>query len=260
MNPTVVYDVPTWLSGLGIVLVITFFSLLLQALVHGFLPVGFRTRHNKSVAAIFAIIGVTYAVLLAFVAMLTWEGFNKARAATFAEAGAVLELQRLTATMPSDLAATLRNQLGLYVRDVVEREFPAQRAGLLDVSGEAQLQDLHATMQAPVTPDMQATRAQFLTELGDLGAARQERLLATQATVPGIVWAVLMAGGAVMVMFSALLGVGSNALHLCMTAALAMSGALVIVLIVALDNPFRSSFGISADAFRMQPALMRSMQ
>jgi hypothetical protein len=42
-------------------------------------------------AAIFSIIGVTFAVLLAFVAMLAWEGFNKAKAPAHAEAAAVLE-------------------------------------------------------------------------------------------------------------------------------------------------------------------------
>lgn len=257
MNPAIVYEVPTWLSGSAIVLGIAFGSVLLQFVVHGFLPLSFRVRHHDSVAAIFSIIGVTYAVLLAFVAMLTWEGFNKARAATFAEAGAVLELHRLTGAMSSSAAASLRDGLDAYVHDVVEREFPAQAKGSIDVSGEQRLQALHVALRAPAASGDEAARAQFLTDLARLGDARQERLLATQATVPAIVWAVLLAGGGLMVTFSALLGASSSGLHLYMTAALGASGALVIVLIVALDNPFRSDFGISATAFSMQPSLMR---
>jgi hypothetical protein len=44
--------------------------------------------------AIFSIIGVTYAVLLAFVAMLAWDGFNKAKAASHLEAVLVRSLAR----------------------------------------------------------------------------------------------------------------------------------------------------------------------
>jgi len=43
-----------------------------------------RQRHNDGAAVIFPIIRVTYAVLLAFVAMLALEGFNRAKAASYA--------------------------------------------------------------------------------------------------------------------------------------------------------------------------------
>ncbi|WP_457832987.1 bestrophin-like domain, partial [Staphylococcus aureus] len=75
--------------------------------------------------AIFSLIGVTYAMLLAFVAMLTWEGFNHARAATFEEAGAVAELRRLATGLPPSVAEPLRVGLDDYVDAVVRIEWPA---------------------------------------------------------------------------------------------------------------------------------------
>ncbi len=252
-----VYDYPTWLYGLAIVLATVVAGMLAQAVLHRFLPVMFRDEHNSSVTAIFSIIGVTYAVLLAFVAMLTWEGFNRARAATFEEAGAVAELRRLSIALPVPLGEAVRDDLGAYVRSVVQVEWPAQTRGHVDASAERWLEALHAAIGEARLDGAgpAAVQAQFLAELGTLSAARQGRLLAVQPTVPTVVWVVVLVGGALLVGFSSLLGARSYALHMVMTGALCASGALVIVLIVSLDSPFRSDFRISPDAFSMQSAV-----
>jgi len=52
-------------------------------------PAELRRQHNDVAAAILSIIGITFAVLLAFVAMLAWEGFNRAKAASSAEAAQI---------------------------------------------------------------------------------------------------------------------------------------------------------------------------
>jgi hypothetical protein len=257
MRPEVVYDYPTWLSGLAIVAFIVLASVVLQAVLHALLPVAFRTAHNESVAAILSIIGITYAVLLAFVAMLTWEGFNKARAATFEEAGAVAELRRLTDGLPPSMADSLRASLTDYVRDVVGVEWPAQTRGEVSEAAERWLRSLHAAIGTyrPDGPGQTDIEAEFLAELATLSAARQGRLMAVAPIVPPVVWAVMLAGGGLLMVFSSLLGARSYTLHLLMTAALSASGALVIVLIVSLDSPFRSDFRISPAAFSMQSAL-----
>ena len=56
----------------------------------------FRRGHNDATAAIFSVIGVTFAVLLAFVAMLAWEHFNKAKAASYTEAALVLDVYNVS--------------------------------------------------------------------------------------------------------------------------------------------------------------------
>ncbi len=254
MHAEVVYDFPTWLSGLVIVGLTVLAGMAVQALLHLVSPVGFREQHNASVTAIFSIIGVTYAVLLAFVAMLTWEGFNHARAATFDEAGAVAELRRLATGLPDPIAGPLRDGLDAYVASVVSVEWPAQTAGRVDVSAEPALNAVHATVGRfrPASAGEANVQAQVLAQLGTLSAARQGRLLAAHPTVPPVVWGVILAGGGLLIIFSALLGAPSYPLHLLMTGGLCASGALVIVLIVSLDSPFRSDFRIEPAAFSMQ--------
>ncbi len=256
MSAEVVYDYPTWLSGLAIVGLIVLAGMILQAVLHAMLPVAFRTQHNVSVTAIFSIIGVTYAVLLAFVAMLTWEGFNKARAATFDEAGAVAELRRLSLALPSGD--------GRYAAGIAERvRQNSGRGGMAGANARPRQRGCGTLAGRSASPDRRVPARHpggnrgprtVSRGAGNLSDARQGRLLAVEPIVPPLVWAVLLVGGGLLVLFSSLLGARSYALHLLMTAALSASGAMVIVLIVSLDNPFRSDFRISPDAFRMQSA------
>src|SRR5262245_18252156 len=75
--------------------------------------------------------------------------------------------------------------------------------------------------------------------------ARQERLLAAETTIPGIVWFVLIVGGALTVAFGSFLGAPSLRMQLAMSAVLAASGVLVLILIIALSNPFRGYVRVS---------------
>ena len=94
--------------------------------------------------------------------------------------------------------------------------------------------------------NLQVLLLQSLTRLWD---ARQERLLAAETTIPAVVWIMTLVGGGLTVAFSALLGVPSPGMHLVMSAALAISGALVLILIIALSNPFRGDFRVSTLPF-----------
>ena len=92
MRPDMVYQFPIWVVGLSLVILAVIGTILLELGVRTFVSAAFRRQHNDIAAAIFSIIGVTYAVLLAFVAMLAWDGFNKAKAASHLEAALVLDV------------------------------------------------------------------------------------------------------------------------------------------------------------------------
>src|SRR5262249_28736409 len=92
-----VYQYPIWAVGLLLVGAAVFGAVLIELCARQLLPIELRQQHNDVAAAIFSIIGVTYAVLLAFVAMLALEGFNKAKAASYAEAARIGDLYNLSA-------------------------------------------------------------------------------------------------------------------------------------------------------------------
>ena len=104
MQPGMVYQYPLWGVALLLVGLAALGAVLFELAVHQFLSIELRRRHNDVAAAIFSVVGVTFAVLLAFVAMLAWDGFNKAKAASYAEAARVLD-----STMPLSALPTPRS-------------------------------------------------------------------------------------------------------------------------------------------------------
>ena len=251
MNPDMVYQYPIWAVGLLLVGAAVLGAVLLELCARRLLPIDLRQRHNDVAAAIFSIIGVTYAVLLAFVAMLAWEGFNRAKAASYAEAARIGDVYNLSAGFADPEKSSIRNEIFGYARRVVTVEWPAQAEGRMVDQDSIYLNGLNK-MALALHPSGQADgdlRSLLLQAIERLWDARQERLLAAQTTIPDIVWFVLIVGGALTVAFGSFLGAPSLRMQLAMSAVLAASGALVLILIIALSNPFRGDFRVSTAPF-----------
>ncbi len=251
MHPDMAYQYPIWWVGLAIAALGVILAVVVELSVRAAIPIGFRRQHNDVAAAMFSIVGVTYAVLLAFVAMLAWEGFNRANAASYTEAALVLNVSNVAAGFAGPERAAMEGDIAGYTRDVITVEWPAQAEGRRSDRAGADLNalDRMAIGLRPSTSAESNIQAQLLASLAQLRAARQERMLAAETTIPAIVWVVLLLGGGLTIAFASFLGVSSLAMHLAMSSTLAVSGALVLILIVALANPFRGNFRVSAAPF-----------
>ena len=251
MNPDMVYQYPIWAVGLLLVGAAIIGAVFLELCARRLLSLELRRRHNDVAAAIFSIIGVTYAVLLAFVAMLAWEGFNRAKAASYAEAARIGDVYNLSAGFADPEDASIRSEVVGYARRVVTVEWPEQAEGRMVEEDSVYLNGLNRMALGPhgsdeAHRDLHSLLLQATERLWD---ARQERLLAAQSTIPGIVWFVVIVGGALTVAFGSFLGAPSLRMQLAMSAVLAASGTLVLILIIALSNPFRGDFRVSTAPF-----------
>ncbi|HKF28327.1 MAG TPA: hypothetical protein VKB29_03815 [Candidatus Binataceae bacterium] len=86
--------------------------------------------------------------------------------------------------------------------------------------------------------------------LNELYTARASRLsAAVLGHIPDVVWWIILFGGFITVGFTYLFGFHDFRMHVVMTMIVAASLALVVVLIVALDWPFRGEASISPDAY-----------
>ncbi len=257
-HPDMVYRYPIWAVGAAILVAALVAAVLLVRMADLLAPAAVRRRHNEVTSAILSIIGVTYAVLLAFVAMLAWQGFDGARAATSHEAAALLDLERTSRGLGDPVRSALRDDAIGYARAVVALEWPAQAEGRAGHDGDAFLDRLNRTATG-LRPGDQATtnlHLLLLEALTRLRDARELRLLSAEPTIPGVVWSVLLGGGGLTLAFASLLGATSIRLHLVLSAMLATSGVLVLVMIVALSNPFRGDFRVSARPFEAALARM----
>jgi hypothetical protein len=246
-----IYSVPTWLSGSMIVVGAVTLSLIALACFHRFVPLELRRAHNDVAGFILAIVGVIYAVLLAFIAVSTWEDFNKAQDSAELEANMVDNLYVDSAGLPPKLAFSVRRHLRDYTQLVIDKEWPAQQAGHKNIAGWQTLIALNGAIAKFRAPEsVAAVHSEILHTANDLYRARRDRLVAAASRIPNVMWAITLLGGALTVGFSFLFGVPKFRIHMLMTGLLAASLALVIVLIVAFDCPFRGDLNVSADVYR----------
>lgn len=242
---------PIWQSGGVILAVAVAGALVLQMLVHRFLPARLRREHMVLGSAIFSVIGTTYAVLLAFMATTAWEQYSAAEALARHEADLIGKIYRISYVIPDPAGPAIRDDLLAYLTQIINVEWPAQIAGRTVPAAESLPVHLDRTVLA-ITPSSAVqshVQSELIDALGDTATMRRDRRLAIHGTIPALVWMVLLSGGALMVGFGYMLGAPTPAVHLLMTAALVASGVLVLLLIVGLSSPFQGAVTISPDAY-----------
>ena len=71
-----IYSTPTWLWGTVVVITLDGAACIGLVIFHRLVHLEVRRAHNELTGFTVAVISVTYAVLLAFIAIATWESFT----------------------------------------------------------------------------------------------------------------------------------------------------------------------------------------
>ena len=155
-----------------------------------------RLSLNNEVAGfIFAIIGVVYAVLLAFVVIAVWEKFSEGQTSVAKESAAAAALLYYSEG-PEPEAAKLRENLVHYLHRVIEGDWPAMGRKSEDSQTTDALMALYRAAMAlnrtgaRSIPDM----SEVFTQVDNLTLARRMRLHLSTGLVPEIIWITLFAG------------------------------------------------------------------
>jgi len=215
------------------------------------LPIDLRSAHNDVAGFTIAIVGVIYAVLLAFIAVSAWESHGKADEVVRIEANAVGNLYVDSTGLPPEVRFLIWHYLREYTKTVIEVEWPSQHRGELNLAGWEPLIGLNLTLASfkPSDGSVIALKSELIRIANDLFQSRRNRLQAASAGIPAVMWAITLSGGALTVIFSFFFGMPDFRIHLAFSGILAISLALVIVLILALDRPFRGDLAISTEGF-----------
>jgi hypothetical protein len=231
---------------------ITFVAIAGALLVRRWVTVEVLERHNEVAGFIYAVIGVLYAVLLGFTAVIVWERFDQAQAEVEKEANELGDLFRDAQTFPDDVRRELETKLRSYVRLVVEKEWPAMAERKASPEAWDAYNQLWQTYYRfrPQNEHETVWYTQSLTRLNQLGDHRRLRLLSSRSRgIPTVMWGVLLGAGAITIGFSYLFGTKNTTAQVLMTAGLAMTIALVLLSILALEQPFAGIARIEPDAF-----------
>jgi hypothetical protein len=248
-----IYNNPTWLWGTILVALFTAVSCGGLFIFHRLVHVGVRRAHNDLAGFTIAVIGVLYAVLLAFIAIATWESFSKASDLVENESDYAGGIYLDTQGLPEAKGQPIRDAVARYVNVVINEEWPVQRAGKTPDQGWKPLREINTAIATiePQNLGEAVIETELLRAWNELYQTRSSRLSAVQGHVPGVVWWIIFLGAVITTDFTYFFGYQNFGMHMAMTGVLAATLALVVVLIVALDWPFRGEISVTPEPFVM---------
>ncbi len=239
---------PLWCSGLLLIVGVPAVAVGTQLLLRRRWSVLRESDHNEVAGFLIAIVGVIYAVLLAFVVIVSWEQFSRAGDTVGQEASALRTIDRTAAAFPIDSRARVRADVVAYAHAVVDVEWPAMADGRpgSPVVGPA-LDRLSVDLEA--LPADTPARVQFVgaevERFNDLVTARSSRLDFVDQGLPGVLWAALVVGAVVTIGFAMIFGVSSPLLQTFMTASIAVLIGIMLFVAVAIDHPFAGDVAVT---------------
>ena len=241
-------DLPIWRLVLLIVVMPTAVAVGLQVLVRRLAGVDRLVLNNEVAGFIFAIIGVVYAVLLAFVVIAVWDKFSEGQTAVAREAAASAALFRY-AEGPEPEAARLHDGLVNYLELTIARDWPAMGTDSEDSQTTEALSGLYRAAMALNRTGTRSTAdmTEVFAQIDNLTLARRVRLHLSTGLVPEIIWITLFAGGGLTVCFALFFGSPNARAQLAMTAILSIVLASGLVVIISLDHPFSGPVHIAPE-------------
>ena len=241
-------NLPVWLLGLLFIIVLPGVAILAQLGIQKAWPHLADGEHNDVAGFIIAVVGVIYAVLLAFVVIVSWENFSAAETVVGREAGALRTLYRESSAFPQDVRDQVHEDVRRYAEAAITQEWPAMRQGQVGAPGVAQILDQmseHLTHLAATTPVQQEYVGAEAARFNDLVTARSQRLDYVQGGVPSVLWIALVVGALVTIGFAAIFGLRSVGLHIAITASLAGVIGVLLFVAIAIDHPFSGDVAVA---------------
>ena len=200
-----------------------------------------RQSHNDVIASIFNKAGTVFGIMIAFVVVILWQDYHKAMDSALKEGTEALELYRDLSLYPNPKQAdSALKSLVNFAKLVIEDEYPAMANMRMSQTTEHAMNNLRNDIHNinPQKRQEQILYAKILNDLENLSNLRHERLSEMESSLPGIVWAALIVGAFVAIMFSTLLGAERFWLHALLISMLAIILATAFYLIIELDYPF----------------------
>jgi Protein of unknown function (DUF4239) len=230
---------PLWVTGILLVVLPTVLAAAGLVLVRGRVGLARLVSNNEVAGFKFAVVGVIYAVMLAFAVIVVWERYTDAEVAVVREAGAAATLYRL-ASGHEPQAAQVRSALDNYLRLAIERDWPQMAVEQESPEVTAALSSLYAGALSLASNGSlpNAVLQEVFNQLDAMTQARRARLHLAIGFVPTVLWLALSLGGVLTVVFTYFFGAENLRAQVLMTGILAVIVFMGLFVIVSIDHPF----------------------
>jgi len=209
-----------------------------------------RRESNDFTGPVVAVVGTTYAVILAFLLSGLWNHYQDAKSDVQLEAAVVVNIFRVARQFPEPQRQNIQDLAHRYAETVINVEWPQMVAGQVPHGGGPIINQLWAVSGETKTEGGQSlAMAELMSSLSSLTQYRALRIMQSADALPGMLWAVLIGGGIATIFAACFFGVQDFRFHLLQIVVLSFLISLVLVAIAAVDRPYQGSVRVSPDGF-----------
>ncbi len=223
-----------------------------------------REGDIDAIGFVFAVVGVLYAIVLAFVVIEVWSQWTDAQENANREATALIEEYRYAQTLPEAQRLDIQQLCESYANHVIHNEWPQlRRHETVGAEGYALVDRLRTAVEVSKPADTDTDRAQLaytnaVAQATTLAQARDARLAAASTGLPSVLWFVLIGGALVVVAFAYVFDVAGVGVRMILAVGLTVMTVLLLWCIFQLEYPFARQLHIDPSAFQF--ALARFVQ
>jgi Protein of unknown function (DUF4239) len=214
-------------------------------------PSNLRRTHNDIIGWQVGVLGTIYAVIMGFMLYAVWTSYQEADINAEAEANCLVSVFRLADGLPAPQRDEVHQLARQYANIVIDQEWPLMHRGELGLAGHNTVQELWTVVlqTKPTTFAEQTSMNLALTEISTMTEHRRVRQLESQSKLPGILWMVLIVGGAITMLSSCLFGIENFGLHCVQVVSLTLLVSLILVAIADIDRPFQGTVHVYPRGF-----------
>jgi hypothetical protein len=206
---------------------------------------------NELVIHVAGSFGLVYAVLLGLLTVATFQNTKDLEDDISREASDLSTIYRSADGDPEPFRSELQSELRDYAHYVIEKDWPAHRKRIVMMGGDHRLQVIRSTLMShePATKTQEELQGELLRYLDAMMVAREQRLAAVTASIPGVLWYVVVIGAFLMIAFVWML-------HMELIPQIILGGTtafflgIMIFLIYAMDRPLQGAVSVPPDPFR----------
>jgi hypothetical protein len=248
------FDQPLPLVGSVVIGLLCLFALAGRALFSRYiLP---RLKHDPDESAftgnMMQAVMIFYGLVVALIPVSVWQTYADSARTISEEATAIGMLYRDVSTYPEPVRSRLQTDLREYLEYLLREAWPLQHRGRVPAGGVEQVDRFQSELAAfePATEGQKVLHAEAYRAYNHMIDARRLRLDSVLTGLPGVLWW-LIAIGAIVSVTSTFFFRVSGMLHALQTVLLAALKGLTIVMIFALDRPFRGDLSLPPDSYQL---------
>jgi len=208
--------------------------------------------HHDVATPFMSAIGTLYAVVLGFIVVDSLNSFDRARLTVAQEANALHDIFHLAGGLQSKDRNMVRQACQDYCKAVCEKEWDTMENGHMSSEARtsmAQLWDIVTNVRPNTQTEIDDHNA-ILTQITRVGDCRDQRRIMAEPSGDPIVWAVLLIGAIIMIVFTYFFGIANMRAQILMTILVTVVLSLNLIIVSLFGYPFSGDVKVSEEPFR----------